>query len=259
MVNYRKVSLNQGGLKGAELHYLEMNDRNVPELTKKFPRNPVHLGLQKHFKDLRVHLLNICGVINHEMDNNTAAQHLIETSVDCIEMDGDTITISGEKLATADKYIKLKTYKLEAEDGYEHYDEVFNIMRSICDETSEYMAGSKKVPDAEIIQMWAAAKHKEEEFTMEKLLSLPPDQLQKMATSVIEKGLGGVVILPGDMVMDVANMDSVVEELKTEFEVTDEVTEIPLGEITKTKKDKKVKEVEVVATSPSDNKEGEEF
>src|SRR5690349_723235 len=100
-MNYRKISLNQGGLKGAEIHFIEANERGIGELTKKYPRNPTHIGMQKLFKDLRVHLLTICGVINPEMDNNVAAQHLIETTVDCIEMDGETITLSGEKLATA--------------------------------------------------------------------------------------------------------------------------------------------------------------
>jgi len=62
-MKYKKIHINQGGLKGAAVEYVENNDRNIPELTKKFPRNPLHLGLQKLFKDLRPHLLNICGNI----------------------------------------------------------------------------------------------------------------------------------------------------------------------------------------------------
>lgn len=241
-MNYRKISLNQGGLKGAEIFYIEKNDKGIGELTKKYPRNPTHVGLQKLFKDLRLHLLNICGIINPDMDPNIAAQHLTETTVDCIEMDGDTITITGEKLATADKYIKLKTYKLEAEDGYEYYDEVFNLMTAICEETTEYMSGNKKVSNIEILQMYAQATHKEEEFTMEKLMHLPQDQLEKLALVVIEKGKGGIVLMPEDVEADSEEMKGAIEELKTEFAVTDDAVEIPLGEV-KVKKEKKVKEV----------------
>lgn len=240
MVTFRKVSLNQGGLKGAELHYLEANERNILELTKKYPRNPVHLGLQKNFKDLRVHLLSICGLINPDMDNNLAAQHLVETTVDCIEIDGGAIILSGEKLVTPDKSIKLKTYKLEEEDGYEHYDAVKELIDSICTETYEYMTGNKKVSEAEIVSMWATAKHVETEFTMEKLLALPADQLKKMALTVIEKGLGGIVMLPTDMEEDEIAVLNSVEELKTEFEVGEETEiEIPVAE--KPKKEKKAK------------------
>lgn len=248
MVNFKKISLNSGGLKGAELHYTEPNERGVMELTKKFPRNPIHLGLQKNFKDLRVHLLSICGLINSEMDNNIAAQHLVETTVDCIEIDGNTIVLSGEKLATVDKSIKLKTYKLEEEDGYEFYPVVRELVDTICAETFEYMNGNKKVSEAEIVSMWAAAKHKEEEFTMEKLLELPADQLKKMALTVIEKGLGGMVMLPEDIEQDDAAVLESVEELKTEFEVGEEtVIDVPVAE--KPKKEKKEKKQEVETTS----------
>lgn len=222
MVNYKKISLNQGGLKGAELHYLEPNERCIMELTKKYPRNPAHVELQKLFKDLRVHLLSICGIINSETDNNIAAQHLVETTVDCIEFDGDTIILSGEKLATLDKSIKLKTYRLEEADNYEFFPIVREIADNICTETFEYMNGNKKVSEAEIVSMWAKAKHKEEEITMEKLLELPADQLKKMALTVIEKGLGGLVTLPSDMDDSDADVSAAVEELKTEFEVGEE-------------------------------------
>lgn len=249
MVNFKKISLNQGGLKGAELHYLEPNERGIQELTKKYPRNPTHLGLQKNFKDLRVHLLSICGLINQDMDNNLAAQHLVETTVDCVEIDGGTIILSGEKLVTPDKSIKLKTYKLEEEDGYEHYDAVKELVDSICTETYEYMTGNKKVSEAEIVSMWATAKHVETEFTMEKLLALPADQLKKMALTVIEKGLGGMVHLPEDITFEEESILNAVEELKTEFEVGEE-TEIviPVAD-EKPKKEKKETKAKVETTT----------
>jgi hypothetical protein len=266
-MNYRKISLNAQGTKGAAVEYLEPNSKGLMELTKKFPRNPVHLGMQKLFKDLRVHLLNICGVINPEMDNNIAAQHLLETTVDCIEMDGDTITLSGEKLATADKYIKLKTYKLEAEDGYEHYDEVFNLMKAICDETTEYMVGNRKADDVEAAMQWLAMKGsvkvkedgKTKTLTIDDIKEFSPEKLKEWASALLENNFGSVVLHNEDLVHEGVDVMEAVQELKTEFAVSDEVTEIEVG-VVKESKPKKKKEVAVTEpSSPSDNKEGEEF
>lgn len=264
-MNYRKISLNSGGTKGCELHFLEPNDKNLMELTKKYPRNPVHLGMQKLFKDLRPHLLNICGQINDSMDLNTIAQHTLETTVDCIEMDGDTITLKGEKLATADKYITLKTYKLEPEDGYEQYDEVFNLVSAICEETTEYMKGSKKADDIEAAMQWLEMKGsvkvkengKTHSLTIEDIKEFSPEKLKEWASKLLENNFGSVVLHGEDLLHNGEDITAAVEELATSFSVTDEVIEIPLGEV-KPKKEKKVKE-EAVASSPSDNKEGEDF
>lgn len=260
-MNYRKIKINQNGLKGAELHFIETNERGTPELTKKYPRNPVHLGLQKLFKDLRIHLLQVCQQVNDSMDENILAQLVMETHVDCICFDGDTITIEGEKQVTAEKYITLKTYKIEEEDGYEHYNLLRDLADNICSETTEYLSGNKKVPDSEVIAMWAQMNHKEEEFSMEKILSLPKDQLEKMALTVIEKGLGGVVLMPNDMEdVDPSHLESVVEELKSEFEIGEGNIEIEVPSAP-VKKDKKAKEatLQTEPNSPNDNSEDEQF
>lgn len=269
MTKYRKISLNTEGTKGAEIHFLEPNSKNLMELTKRYPRNPVHLGMQKLFKDLRTHLLNICGIITDDMDLNIIAQHVIETSVDCIEMDGDTITISGNKLATADKYINLKTYKLEAEDGYEHYDEVFNLITAICDETTEYMLGNRKADDVEAAMQWLAMKGsvkviengKSKSMTIDDIQEFSPEKLKEWATALLENNFGSVVLHDNDLETEGIDVSGAVEELKTEFEVTDETVEIEVGNAPKPKKEKKGKEaiMQTEPNSPNDNSEEEDF
>ncbi|MFA7287639.1 MAG: hypothetical protein WC055_02050 [Melioribacteraceae bacterium] len=256
-MNYKKISLNAHGAKGAEIFFLEPNDKGLQELTKKYPRNPCHIGMQKLFKDLRPHLLNICGIINSDMDMNIMAQYLLETTVDCIELDGGTITLSGEKLATADKYIKLKTYKLEAEDGYEQYDEVFNLVNAICEETTEYLKGNKKADDIEAAMQWLEMKGsvkvkedgKTKTLTIDDIKEFSPEKLKEWATKLLETNFGSVILHNEDLDHDGVDVTAAVQELKTEFEITEEVSQIEVAE-SKPKKDKKVKE-----TAPSTNEE----
>lgn len=263
-MNFKKISLNSSGIKGAEIHFLEPNERGVMELTKKYPKHPVHIGLEKLFKDLRVHLLQVCKMIHDDMDVNIQAQLVLETSVHTIETDGQHFVIHGEMLATDEKYISLKTYKLEEADGYVQYDMVKELVDKICEETTEYLAGTKKVDDSEIILRWSQANHKEDEITEETLKKYTPEQQREIAVKIIEKGYGGIVMFPEDMTTDEEHMAGVVEELKTEFEVAggETVIELQVAE-KKTKgkgKGKKEAAHELAAvTEPVGNSPEEEF
>ena len=56
-MNIRKIVLSEDGFKGAEIHYYnekEKNGRQMLVLTKEYPNNPIHFGLEKMFKDLRL-------------------------------------------------------------------------------------------------------------------------------------------------------------------------------------------------------------
>lgn len=208
------------GLKGAEVHYTELNEKGIPFLTKVYPRNVVHFALQKKFKDLRKHLLSICGQTNADMKPDVAANLEEGATVKCIEFDGDGIFLQGTWERFQDKFIPLETCVLKEEDGYHDWEALKEIADSIREETTQYLNGTVKVSDAETIAMWAAAKGKEEEFSMDKILSLPEDQLAKLAITIVEKGLGGIVNLPGEMETDSEHMESAVQELKQEFDIS---------------------------------------
>lgn len=251
-MNIRKVSLNDSGFKGCEVHFfeeVEKNGRKSMELTKKYPKNPVHLGLEKLFKDLRIHLLEICGLVNDQTDKDIKDMTINQTFVDTVEFDTECIIISGEKQVFDEKYIKLKTCKLQAEDEYEHYESLRAIVDSISDEVKEYLAGSKKVEDAELILRYAQMKHKEDEFNEEKLKTYTPEQLKEIATKIIEKGLGGIVMLPTDLEPDEAVLNETVQELVTEFEIKDDADVIPIDIPAETKKSKKTKKQDKVLVS----------
>ena len=252
-MNYSKITLVGHGIKGAIVEYYEKNNKGLLEPTKKTLRNPTHHEIQKQFKELRVHLLSICGIINPEMDNNTAAQHVLETTVHSIELDGDTIIIKGEKLATVDKSISLKTYRLEESDNYEHFEVVKDLVANICLETTDYMTGSKKADDVEAAMQWVQLKGsvnikedgKTKTLTIDDLKEFSPEKLKDWATKFLESSCGSVVMHNEDMDMSGVDVTESVEELKTEFEVG-ETTVIDFAASEKPKKEKKEikKEVE---------------
>lgn len=247
-MNYQRIELNDGGLKGATIFYSVPNEKGIPVKHKVYPKSVVHIALQKHFKSLRKHLLDICGQTNADMKEDIAAYYADGAVVKTIEFDGDKIFLQGEWERFSGKFIPLETCWIEESDQYNDWDELVELAEKIKEETTAYYEGSVKVTDAEAIAMWAAANHKEEEFTMDKILSLPPEELVKMATKIIERGAGGVVTLPEEFDPNNEHIDGVVEELKTEFEVSsDQVVE--LGSVPE-KKGKKKKEETVTETNP---------
>lgn len=230
MINFKKISMNQNGFRGAEIHYLEPNDKGINELTKKYPRNPVHLGLEKLFKDLRVHLLWVCDVINDSMDINEQAQKITETSVHTIELDGEHIVVSGEKYVLTDKYIDLKTCKIQEGDGYEHYEELKRIVEEICAETEQYMSGSKKVDEKELLLRYAEVKHRTD-ITEESLKGLTQEQLVEMSLKILEKGVGAMVMMPQDIDVNSEEMMGAIEEIKEGFAMADDASEPEIDEV----------------------------
>jgi len=261
-MKFRKIALTAQGTKGAEIHWYEPNDKGLSELNKRYPRNPIHIGLQKLFKDLRVHALNVNGYIHDGMDMNMIAQHILETTINRLELDGTTIQLIGHKMATSDKEVLLETYKIEAEDGYEQYDELFNIVSAICEECTEYMNGSKKMDDIEAAMQWVAMKGsvkvkedgKLKSLTIEDIKEFSPEKLKDWAAKLLENNFGSVVLHSDDLVSEGLDNLEAIKELETEFTIVEDMGEIEIG-VVKENKPKKNKKTE--AHSPV--KEQEEF
>ena len=208
----KKINLTQSGFKGAEVHFLEANDRGVLELTKKGFKNPIHFAMEKGFKDLRFHILSVYGIINDSMDVSVQAQLILESEVDSIELDGGSIVLLGSHNYFEGKSNSLKTFRIDESDGYEHWEDLKSLVEGIVEETTLYMQGSKKVEDSELIMRWAQAK-KSTEITEDKVKGLSPEQLKDMALTIIEKGLGGMVHLPEEFDMDSEDFASAVEDV----------------------------------------------
>lgn len=199
-MNIRKIILSEDGFRGAEVHFFqekEKSGRPMMVLTKEYPKNPIHFGLEKMFKDLRLPLLEICGYVSDDMDKNVVAQLLMETSVSGIEMDSEYIVLSGEKAVFDGKYIKLKTCKLQESDNYVNWEIVKELAKGIEAETKEYLNGTKKVDDLEVaIRFLEAGKGKG--ITLEDLNSMPLEQQKEWATKLLENNFGSVVMHAND-------------------------------------------------------------
>jgi len=242
-MNIRKIVLSEDGFKGAEIHYYnekEKNGRQMLVLTKEYPKNPIHFGLEKMFKDLRLPLLEICGFVTDDMDKNVVAQMLMETKVFGLEIDSEYVILSGEKEVFDGKYVKLKTCKLQESDNYEGFDIVRELASSIQTETDEYLAGTKKVDDLEVaIRYLEAGKGKG--VTLEDLNNMPPEQQKEWATKLLENNFGSVV-------MHSTEFNSVEE---TEIEQAEEIQAGDFSNLNVVAKE----EIDV----PVNEEEGEEF
>jgi hypothetical protein len=242
-MEFKKIQINGGGFKGMALEFYqeeEKGGRKQMVLTKKYPKNPVHLGLEKLFKDLRPHLLQICRIIHEDMDKTIMAQIINETSVNSIELGVDMLVLKGEQLATDSKYIGLKTYKIEQGDNYLEYEALVKIVDEICAETEEYMNGTKLVDEVECVIRYIESG-KAKGVSLDDVKSLPPDKLKAWCSQVLESSFGSVVLHAEDVSPDLGAIDEAVEQLNTEFEVADGETEVILEkEEKKAKKSKKV-------------------
>lgn len=230
-MNFKKISLSQSGFKGAEVHFLEPNDRGVMELTKKGLKNPIHFALEKAFKDLRFHILNVYGILKEEMTDEEKAYMIMRAMVDSVELDGESIVLIGSHEIFEGKENNLKTFKIQELDGYEYYEDLKVLVDSICEEAALYMSGSKKVDEKELIMRWAQAKHKNLEITEEKIKGLTPEQLKDMALTIIEKGLGGMVHLPEELDMDSEDFANAVEDVTNSFDASEEIEVVDIAEV----------------------------
>ena len=82
------------------------------------------------FKDLRIHLLDICKLNNIRLSDAERNSLVLETEVTSIEFDNDSYVIIGETEVFDDKHIKLKTCKVQDGD-YENNEEVRSIIERL--------------------------------------------------------------------------------------------------------------------------------
>lgn len=250
-MNIKKISLQNAGFSGATVVYLREEEKNghpfINEVTEK-RKHPVHFSLEKMFKDLRYHLLIITQLLDEDMSKEVKDQLLLETEVTGIEFDAASFVITGEKRRFGDKYIKLKTCKVDDNDLYEHFDTVQSLIQSIVEETKEYLAGTKKVDDVEVLRRWVAAG-KSKELTEESLANYTSDQLKEFAVKLIESKFGGIVFIDEAAEISAADVEEVNAEIQAAQEVviTGDETVIPLPPKEEKKKSKKKKEEVVEA------------
>lgn len=259
-MNIKKISLQNSGFKGAVVTYLREEQKNgrpfINEVIEK-RKHPIHLGLEKMFKDLRPFLLELTGNLQGTEDRQSKEYIIQDAEIISVEFDALSFVLKGERKCFADKSHPLKTCKVQEEDNYEHFETVQKLIVSIVEETKEYLAGTKKVDDVEVAWRFVqAGKHKE--MTEEVLKGYSPEQVKEFATKLLENSFGSVVMHNDDFVPDGEILteaiekeiaETVIEDVSEEVVITDDETFIPIP-VAKEKKPKKVKEAVVVEIQP---------
>ena len=219
-MNIHKISLKGNGFNGMHAHYFieeVKNNRTVMTPVIKKPKDPIHKDLENLFKELRVNLLELCEMIDDRTEEGELKFKLLETNVTDIEFDSDGFIIHGYKETLGDKKLPLNPPKIEEIDGYDKFQDVMDIMRSIALETKQYLEGSKKVSDMEIAERWVAAG-KDKSMTMETFKGLTAEEQLEFCTNFIEKQYGGIVMTPDNDLKDMDNT-AAIEEMETEFNI----------------------------------------
>lgn len=210
----KKIVLKNSGFKGLDVTYLREEEKNgrpfINEVTEK-RKHPIHLGLETMFRDLRFYLLDITGMLKGDEDKADKDFLILETEVVSLEFDLERFVLGGEKVVFRDKKIKLKTPKVDSDDGYEHYETVMKMIASIVDETKEYMAGTKKVDDVEVAIRYVQAG-KSKDITMDQLEKMNPEQLKDWATRYLENAFGSVVMHNDDYEPNEEDLQKHIEE-----------------------------------------------
>lgn len=134
------------GLSGMEItHMVQETKDGFPFMvpTKSEPPYPVHLGLIKKFKELSVHLLNICDICQDPKLELAKDYAVLDTEVTEITINPDHFILKGHRMM-GDKVLPLKTYKVAADD-YLHFAGVQEILKGIKEETEQYCAGNRQI------------------------------------------------------------------------------------------------------------------
>lgn len=134
------------GLSGMEItHLIQETKDGVPYLVPNTaePPYPVHMGLIKKFKELSVHLLNICDICQDPKLELAKEYAVLDTYITEITMASDHFILKGKR-SMGDKILVLKTYKVGADD-YLHFAGVQDIFKGIREEAEAYCAGNRQI------------------------------------------------------------------------------------------------------------------
>mgnify|MGYP007024620336 FL=1 len=214
----KKIRTNADGFKGAAVEFYQEEEKNgkpVLVLHKVYPKNPIHLGLEKLFKDLRPHLLAVAGIVYDKTNLNDMVTS--ETSIDTVKMENGTIEIGGFKQVLEDKYMRLDTPKLQDTDEYEGFDDLNAIVTRIAEETVEYIKGNVKVDALEVSLRYVQAG-KAKGVSMDDITAMSVEEQRDWATRFLENNFGSTVLHNEDLDMSEIDTSESFEEVSMSLE-----------------------------------------
>jgi len=153
-----KVVVQVGGLKGLILEGFQPSVKENKLVNNRFKdtiKHPIHVALEGGIGDLRFAVLEICGLLQDTTNKNVRASILSNCEILAIEFElGDTpwFKIKASSRVFDEKSHTICTPKVDAEDGYEHFNTVITIIKSILEEVSHYVNKTKVISDEELME-----------------------------------------------------------------------------------------------------------
>ena len=206
-----------GGLLTTHLTQVEKNKRVFNKEVKEKNKQPIHLGLENKFKELRPFYLELCRILRGDEDKDTKDYTIGETEItglqiviDTTEDEGTGFILEGSILSLGNKEIKPKTAKIEAGDNYHNFEAVQLIIKAIITEVEHYMSGEAKVTDEETLVRWFEKKP-EEGIDIRAIKNMSPDEQKELLSKILEDKFGCVILSNEEMVID--NDTDITEDL----------------------------------------------
>lgn len=208
----KKIAIKGNGFAGLHItHLIQEKDTKgrlfINERTDK-RKQPIHLGLENKFKELRPFYLELCRILRGDEDKATKDYTIQETEItglqiviDTTEDEGTGFIIEGCIGSVGDKYIKPKTAKIESGDGYHNFDAVQLIIKEIVEEVRAYANGSVVASDSEVLIRYME-RNKEEGIEIEAIKNMSADEQKELLTSILEKKFGMVVLDNDNLIVD---------------------------------------------------------
>lgn len=243
----KQIRIIGGGFGGLQVTYLKQEEKKGRVFTNEIRekrKQPIHLGLENRFKELRPFLLDLCKVLRGDEDKMTKDYIIQETEmtglqivIDTTADDGTGFILEGSSVVLGNKEQKYKTVKVESGDNYANFEAVQLIIKEIIKETEIYMRGDAKVSDEEILIRWTEKNNKDGEVDIESIKGMTPDEQKELLTKILEKA-GACVIFNDEMTTDFDindDLDEASEKIKEETYNLDDhtTTTIPLPNLTK--------------------------
>ncbi len=217
-----EVKLINDGLKGLFVYLTEQrkmpNGRKYLDKDWKEKNDTIHSALDRPIKDLRRHLLEICGCLGDENNKGEVEYNIAETRITGIKIMKTFFILEGEKEWLNDKTFKLKTPKIEEKDGYHNHGTVIELIREIKKETEIYMNGTAKLSDEEIAIRWLSSPSNKTGQTPDNFNKMSIEEKAQFCKEWLENEVGGMVTLQEDLSDEMPE----VEEEEIELPQTEE-------------------------------------
>lgn len=215
-----KIKLKDSGLKGLEVTYTYPQEKDnyiwANEHIEK-RKHPIHTDLGKAINDLRHFLLEGAGYFTHDLSKSEKDYLIEDCKVVEVQMNNEMFKLSGVLRTVGDKDVKVTTPKIEMADGYENFEAVAAILRTVIAETMEYMAGKKKLDESAYLMQYA--KQKNDEALIKDFASMSNKEIKDKCTEILEK-MGGIVLINEELDVNEVKIDFTTSEEDIEEEAT---------------------------------------